>query len=38
MTDFEFMLQDRITKIRSTNDLYDLENKAYGANENTNNM
>ena len=29
MTDFEFMLQDRITKIRSTNDLYDLENKAY---------
>ena len=29
MTDFEFMLQDRITKIRSMNDLYDLENKAY---------
>ena len=29
MTDFEFMLQDRITKIRSANDLYDLENKEY---------
>ena len=29
MTDFEFMLQDRITKIRSMNNLYDLENKAY---------
>ena len=29
MTDFEFMLQDRITKIRSMNDLYDLENNAY---------
>ena len=29
MTDFEFMLQDRITKIRSMNDLYDLKNNAY---------
>lgn len=29
MTDFQFMLQDRITKIRSINELYDLENNAY---------
>ena len=29
MTDFDFMLQDRITKIQSINDIYDLENKSY---------
>ncbi len=29
MTDFEFMLQDRITKIKSINDLYNLEDNAY---------
>ena len=29
MTDFEFMLQDRITKIKSINDLYDLKDNAY---------
>ncbi len=29
MTDNEFLLQDRITKIRSINELYDLENNAY---------
>lgn len=29
MTDFQFMLQDRITKIRSINELYDLEKNAY---------
>ena len=29
MTDFEFMVQDRITKIRSINELYNLEKNAY---------
>lgn len=29
MTENEFMLSDRITKIKSINDLYDLEHNAY---------
>lgn len=29
MTNFEFILADRIQKIRQMNDMYDLENKAY---------
>ena len=29
MTENEFMLQDRISKIKSINELYDLENNAY---------
>ena len=29
MTDFEFMVQDRITKIQSVNELYNLEKNAY---------
>ena len=29
MTENEFLLQDRITKIKSINELYDLENNAY---------
>lgn len=29
MTENEFMLQDRIAKIKSINEQYDLENKAY---------
>lgn len=29
MTENEFMLSDRITKIKSMNDLYDLEHNAY---------
>lgn len=29
MTENEFMLQDRISKIKSINKLYDLENNAY---------
>lgn len=29
MTEEEFLLQDRITKIQSMNELYDLENNAY---------
>lgn len=29
MTENEFLLQDRIAKIKSINELYDLENNAY---------
>ena len=29
MTDFEFLLSDRLQKIKSMNELYDLEHKAY---------
>ncbi len=29
MTDFDFMVQDRIAKIRSINEMYDLEHNAY---------
>lgn len=29
MTENEFLLQDRITKIKSINEQYDLENNAY---------
>lgn len=29
MTEYEFMLQDRISKIKSINDLYDLEHNSY---------
>lgn len=29
MTEFEFELSDRITKIKSMNKLYDLEHKAF---------
>ena len=29
MTDYEFLLADRISKIKSINDRYDLSNKAY---------
>ena len=29
MTEFEFELSDRITKIKSMNELYDLEHKAF---------
>lgn len=29
MTEFEFLLLDRITKIKSINDLYNLEDNAY---------
>lgn len=29
MTEYEFLLADRITKIKSMNELYDLESNAY---------
>ena len=29
MTDYEFMLEDRISKIRAINEQYDLEHNAY---------